>query len=151
MLKRLFLGLGLMLSMGLVQAQTLEKATFEDQHGESLALTPTTQWMVFSYDKSGGDWVRQAFDDLSLMDIETRGGLYVADISAMPGIITSLFALPKMRKYDFRIALDRSGELTANWPKQEGTVSLMRLNGLDVIEITYANSPEQIKSFLAAY
>ena len=129
----------------------LSQHVFEDQYAEKLSLSVTTQWLIFSHDKQGGEWVRDALNELNIDNLEARGGLYVADVSAMPALITKWFALPKMQQYPFRVALDMSGELTANWPRQESTVTLIRLNGLEVIEQVKANNPEQVKAFLAAF
>lgn len=141
----------LMMFFSVVYAEELKPQVFEDQFGETISLSASTQWLVFSYDKSGGEWVKDALKTLNMTDLEARGGLYVADISAMPGLITKLFALPKMKKYEFKIALDRSGDVTKDWPRNEGTVTLMRLNGLNIVEKTQANSADQVKAFLSAF
>lgn len=134
-----------------LQKQTLQKHTFEDQFAQPMMLSVSTQWLVFSYDKSGGDWVKQAFNEMQFTDLEARGGIYVADVSAMPSLITRMFALPKMREYPFRVALDLEGKSTADWSRTEGAVTLMRLNNLEIVQLTQANSVEQIKAFLAAF
>lgn len=133
------------------ETKTLSQQVFEDQHAVPVSLSVTTQWLIFSHDKQGGEWVRQALTELGIENLEARGGLYVADVSGMPSLITKWFALPKMQKYPFRIGLDTSGELTSDWPKVDSTVTLMRLNGLDVTEQVKASSGEQVKAFLAAF
>lgn len=143
--------MSLSLSAQSAETKTLSQQLFEDQHSENLSLSVSTQWLIFSHDKQGGEWVRDALTELNIDNLEARGGLYVADVSGMPTIITKLFAMPKMQKYPFRIALDKTGEITADWPRKESTVTLVRLNGLEVIEQVKANSPEQVKAFLAAF
>lgn len=155
MFKRMIMAFFMLFAIG-AQAQTAEKQTlqnytFEDQFAQPVILSVSTQWLVFSHDKSGGDWVKQALNEMEFTDLEARGGIYVADISAMPSLITRMFALPKMREYSFRMALDREGKPTADWPRIDGTVTLMRLNNLEVVQLTQANSVEQIKAFLAAF
>lgn len=146
-------GFMMAMSFSVVNAETttLSQQVFEDQHAENISLSVTTQWLIFSHDKQGGEWVRDALTELNIDNLEARGGLYVADVSGMPAIITKWFALPKMQKYPFRIALDTSGELTKDWPRKDSTVTLVRLNGLEVIEQVKANSSEQVKAFLAAF
>ncbi len=56
--------------------------------------------------------------------------IYLADISGMPAIVTSMFALPKLRSLPFSIALVRdANEATqiADLPRQPGTATLLRL------------------------
>lgn len=143
--------MALSLSAQSAETKTLSQQVFEDQHGAPLSLSVSTQWLIFAHDKQGGEWVKQALIELGIADLEARGGLYVADISGMPALIIKWFALPKAQSFPFRIAFDTSGELTADWPREDSTVSLMRLNSLNVTEQVNATSAEQIKAFLAAY
>lgn len=140
-----------MLVFGSAQAQTLQAQTFEDQFGEQVSVTAQTQWVVFAFDKVGGEWVKKAFEQANVTDLAAKNALYVSDISAMPGFVTRMFALPKMRDYAFKVALDYEGGQTADWPRAEGTVTLMRLDNLTVVEVKQANSPEQIQAFLAQF
>ncbi len=41
---------------------------------------------------------------------------YIADISSMPAAITRMFAVPAMRKYGYRILLDRESRIVPRFP-----------------------------------
>ena len=41
---------------------------------------------------------------------------YIADISSMPAAITRMFAVPAMRKYGYRVLLDRESRVVPRFP-----------------------------------
>lgn len=69
----------------------------------------------------------------------------VSDISGMPSLITKMFALPKMKKYHFKMALDKSGELTKSWPRQTGKATVLQIDNSKVINVDYIATYEQIQ------
>ena len=142
---------GLFIIVATAQAQSLSPQQFEDQFAEPISLDHNTKWLIFSHDKDGGDWVKQSLEGTGLSDLASKNAIYVSDISKMPSIITKMFALPKMKKYAFKMALDKTGEATANWPKQASTVTLMQLNNLSVVEVIHANRTEQIEAFIKRF
>lgn len=115
-----------------VFADTLAPMTLEDQWEKTHSLDAKTKWVLFSHHKVGGEWVKNSVDSLQLTPLAQHDLLYVADISAMPGLITRMFALPKMRDYAFSIALVRESELVDDWPRQEDHVALIELKSLQV-------------------
>lgn len=152
MLNKLMLSILLMvLSLGVHAQQAQQKLTqhsFEDQWEKPQPLNEQTEWLIFSSHKAGGEWVRNAFTELEITNPSDLKWLYVADISAMPSLISRFVAIPKMQDYAFPIALEKDGELTANWPKQEETVSVYKLNRLNIEKIEFLKTQEAVTGFL---
>src|SRR3546814_1459443 len=55
---------------------------------------------------------------------------YISDISSMPALIAKLFALPKMRKYSFRLLLNRDDDFQSGRSEEHTSElqSLMRIS-----------------------
>jgi hypothetical protein len=149
-LKKWLMGLSLALLVSVGHAQTLPAQSFENQHGETLALDNSVTWMIFAHHNKGAKMTKGAIDQAGIKDFSASKGLYVADISKMPALISKMFAMPAMRKYEFALALDKDGNLTQDWPKQEETVTLMKLNNLTVVDVQYVSTPEAIIEFINA-
>ncbi|MCB1755126.1 MAG: hypothetical protein KDJ38_06370 [Gammaproteobacteria bacterium] len=130
-------------------AQTLDAQTFQDQWDQPAALNTEVEWLIFSHHKDGAAWVKESLDALNIKDLQARHWLYVADISQMPGFVTRLFALPKMKDYAFPIALVRDEALIGNWPRDDETVSVYRLADLQIEEVSNFSSQEELQRFLA--
>lgn len=134
--------------MGTVQAQTLQAVAFEDQWEKPNPLTAQTKWVVFSHHMKGGDWVKETLHELKIKDLPAKGGLYVADVSGMPSLITKYMAMPAMRDYAFPIGLAMDDDMVEGWPKKEDQVSIIFLDKLAVKDVKYYADEASIKAQL---
>lgn len=132
----------------LTSAQTFDPVSFEDQHGNSLELNEQVSWVIFSHNNDGAKVVKEAIDQTGLTDFARYQGIYIADISKMPGLVTRLFAMPAMRKYEFRMALDREGNLTQDFPRSADQVTLLKLSNLKLVEQAFVTSPDDVVEFI---
>lgn len=133
----------------LEMGQPLPYLTLEDQHGGSHSLIGDVQTLLFTRDKGGSDVATVALDGVAQAQLEDKGMVYVADISIMPSIITSMFALPKMRKQPWLTLMDNKGDATANFPHQTNEVTVVRFEGGNVSEIQFYSDGAELKSALA--
>jgi len=125
--------------------------TLEDQFGATNSLASTTRFVIIASEKdvSGkvNTWLKgkeQGF----LPDHQTE---YVSDIEPMPGIITSLFALPKMKKYPFTLLLNREKEFAKIYPGQKEKIALFQLDDQQVLtHIHYLDKAEELDALIAS-
>ena len=133
------------------QAQTMVKQSFEDQWEKPVELNEQTQWLVITQSKDAGKVVKESFESLELKDLAQLNMLYLADISAMPGFISSMFAIPKMRDYGFQVGLiNEDGQLAALelTSLDSEKVSVVSLKNLEVIETQLFEDDVAFKAFL---
>ena len=130
------------------QAAVISTTTLHDQFDTPITIDESTQWLIFSADKEVSDQINQAFDNLRMQDIKSKHGAYVADISKMPKLVTQMFALPKMKKYNFKVMLDDEGTATATWPRQEKKATLMQLKNLEIVSTTFVGTTDEIQKFI---
>lgn len=128
---------------------TLKAVTLPDQFETQTALDESTKWLVFSAEKDVSDQVNKAFEEMKITDIKFLNGIYVSDISKMPSMVTSMFALPKMKKYPFKIVLDQDGAPTSTWPKEKGKATLLVLKNLEIVSTQYESLSDGIKKFIS--
>ena len=132
-------------------AQTMAKQSFEDQWEKSVELNEQTKWLVITQSKDAGKIVKESFESLELKDLAQINMLYLADISGMPGFITSMFAIPKMRDYGFQIGLiNEDGQLAALelTSLDAEKVSVVSLNNLEVVKTKLFEDDVTFKAFL---
>lgn len=120
----------------------------EDQHGKPIAVGAATQIIVFAADKKASDFVNQVLAAQNPAVLDRLQAVYVADISAMPGVITRMFALPKLRELPFAIGLVREAVQAADLPRQVGAATVLRLQGGKVNTVEYAKNADQLRSML---
>lgn len=129
---------------------TLQPSEFSDQHDQIQKLTIETKWILFSTEMESFNMAKTAFEKTGLKSATEKNGLLVSDISKMPSLVTKMFALPKMRKYPFTVALDRKGDLTKTWPRTKGSLTLIKLDKLEVKEVSLLKSEEEVLNYIRA-
>ena len=76
--------------------------------------------------------------------LEGLGAVYFADISAMPALVTRMFALPALREMPFAVGLGREAGQLADLPRQKGAATVVRLVDGKVASIEYARNVGQL-------
>ncbi|GAA5194902.1 hypothetical protein [Ferrimonas gelatinilytica] len=128
--------------------QPLPYLTLDDQHGEAHTVSAELNALVFTRDKAASDVATEALTGVTPEQLAESGIVYVADISAMPAIITKMFAMPKMRKQSFLTLLDNQGAATANFPAEEGKVSVMRFEAGQFQGVEYLEDGDALRTRL---
>jgi len=126
-------------------------APFElaDQHDQPGRVDESVRLLLFTADMDAGDLVKAALEaEPKLQDLAAHGAVWVSDIHRMPAVITRLFALPSMRRRPYRMLLDREPGPSARIPREEGKVTLVVLDALEVRSIAFADSAESVAAAL---
>lgn len=151
-MKRLLLLMCLLpgLAHALEPGDRLAPWTLLDQHERPYTLTPDTRVLLVARDMQGAKLVKAALAEQPAGYLEARGAVFVADIERMPAVISTLFAIPAMRGYAYRVMLDRQGRVAERYAVPDASVQLMRLDhGTLVAQETYVDA-EALKQALDA-
>lgn len=127
---------------------TLRPFALEDQHGNRAEVGEGTQLVLLTRDMDGGDLVKNALENVPQTVLEARHAVYIADTSAMPGVVARLMALPKLRQRPYRILIDKNGTATKDFPFAKGTVSVITLDSLKITRVADLTSPEGVRAEL---
>ncbi|WP_448251240.1 hypothetical protein [Ottowia oryzae] len=101
-----------------------------------MSIEASTRFVVFAADKTASDIVSGALRPHPSIFAERRL-VYIADISAMPAMVTRMFALPKMRDLPFQVGLVQNSEITSHLPRKPKEVTLIALEQQRVQTIEY--------------
>jgi hypothetical protein len=121
-----------------------------DQHGAALEVDASVRVLIFSREMEGGGIVKEALATGGADFLAAHRAVYVADVSRMPGLVRTLFALPAMRRRDYRIALDEQGDATRDFPSVEGTPTVLALDAGRITSIANPESVDALRSAVAA-
>lgn len=127
----------------------LPPLALDDQHDVPVTVGPTTRVLLFTRDMDAGAIVKEALAEHGAL-LGRAQALYVSDISAMPSMVATVFAVPAMRNRPYRMMLDRDGTATADFPAEPGKVTLLRLTDLRIDAIEYLDSAAAVRAALAA-
>lgn len=127
------------------------RITLEDQHGKPVRVDASTHRLLFSAERPVSDMVNKLLLSQSVGVLERQGTVYLADISAMPSVITRLFALPKLRELPFPIGLAREPAQVAqvaDVPRQPGAATVLRFVDGKLVDIHLARNEGQLRAAL---
>ena len=122
----------------------LDPVSLGDQHGKQHALDASVRAILFSRDRAGAGLMTASMETRDAAFLGPRGVVYVNDISPMPKAAATLFALPKMRRRSYAILLDRTGEVTKDFPDKDRFATLIHLEALKISKIEYLGDAESL-------
>ncbi len=101
---------------------------YEDQHEKPQTIHPDTRTLILTFEKGTGAFVNEYISKQDKAYLSRHKIQYIADISGMPGFATTMFALPKMRKYQHTILLNYEDDFPDKIPHQEEKVTVVQLD-----------------------
>ena len=119
--------------LALEPGERLAPWTLLDQHDAPYTLNDETRILLVARDMDGAKLVDAALEGKPKGYLDERHAVFLADISRMPSVIATLFALPKMRDYNYRILLDRDARIAPRYQAGEGEVLWLQLDGLQIV------------------
>jgi len=116
----------------------------EDQHGTAHTVDETVRRVLVTRDMDAGRIAKAALEEAGAPLLEELASVYVSDVSRMPGVIRSLFAMPSLRRRPYPILLDLDGLATADVPSEDGKVTVIDLESLRIARIRYLGESEAV-------
>ena len=136
--------------LALEPGERLAPWTLLDQHDVPYTLNDETRILLVARDMDGAKLVNAALEGKPKGYLDERHAVFLADISRMPRIIATLFALPKMRDYNYRILLDRDARIAPRYLAGEGEVLWLQLEDGKLVEQRVFREAKALKRALAA-
>ncbi|UYL09243.1 hypothetical protein B9G69_001465 [Bdellovibrio sp. SKB1291214] len=118
----------------------------QNQFEEPAELNAETKWIIFSSDMKAAKILTEYLNE-NAKNFDLSKTLIISDISKMPALVSKMFAIPKMKKYNFKLALDKEGDVTKAWPRQEGTILVIKVDQLKVESTENLTTAETVSSF----
>jgi hypothetical protein len=131
--------------------QQLPALQLSDQHERPGPVGGDIRLVLFAPDREGGEVAHEVLETIGAETLARSGIVYIADISAMPGLVTRMFALPKMRDYSYPLLLGREPADTAMMPRRAGALTLIGLDAGSITAVSYAATADALRAALRPY
>ncbi len=140
-MKQLFFAVILLLPFGLFadtlkEGTTIQAPVIKDQFEKTVDITPQTKQIIIAYTKAHGDLLK-SFLEANPNYLSENSALYLMDATAVPGVVMSMFMLPKFKKYSYAIGLLENEKDVAYFPKKEDQITIITLDNLNVTAIDF--------------
>lgn len=120
----------------------------KDQHDREWYVHADTRLLIFAAGRKASNLVLAVLGPQPRGFLAGRHAVYLADMSGMPGFVTRSFALPALRDQNFEVGVVLDEQTLAGWPRQDGAVTLIRLDQGRVVSHEYASTEAQLKAAL---
>lgn len=117
----------------------LPDITLLDQFDKEFKVEASDTLLIMAFEKDISVTVNEYLKSKPAAFLADNHAKYISDISTMPSFITSMFALPKMKKYPFSVLLirDNFGE---QFDRKQGRITVYHLkkNTVDSVQFITA-------------
>ena len=131
----------------LIVGSNIPTLTIKDQFEKDYIVDANIKTIIFSATKTEGTTIKEFLLTKDKDYLTTNKTVYVADITGMPGIITSLIAMPKMKAYPFSVLLVDDAN-KGFFPVQEDMISVISLDNGKITDIKYVKTAEDLGKIL---
>jgi hypothetical protein len=144
MLLALLLASRLAFAAPLHRGEAWTALALNDQHDKPLAVGADIRVVFFAFEMDGARLMTKVLDGLPAATLHEKNAGYIADISSMPGLISTMAAEPRMQAAPYRIALVRFARDGERLPRKPGAVTVLRVDGGRISSIDFARDAQQI-------
>ena len=95
--------------------------------------------LILSFEKDVSAGIKTFLDTQDKNFLIDNNVTYISDISGMPSFVTSWFAIPKMKKFDFKVALIYDEDEGKVLNRQEEKVSVISVKDNNITSIKFVN------------
>lgn len=120
----------------------------QDQHARPVTVDDGTKILIFTRDMDAGGIVKEALAADGAELLAAGDAVYVSDVSGMPTLVRSMFAMPALRRRSYSVALDEAGDATASVPTEAGKATILRFDSGRIASISFSSSSGQLRSML---
>ena len=103
--------------------------------------------LIVSFQKNVSSEIQAYLDSKPKHYLEDNNILYISDMSAAPTFMIKLFGIPKMKKFDYKVALIYDKTIADTIQKKDNKITVIRLKGNRIVGIQFVLPEQFIKEF----
>src|SRR5690606_2691934 len=125
-----------------------DRWSLPDQFGQPFELNDGVKVILVASSTGAARVVDAAIKTEPEGYLEARQAIYIADITHMPRMVANRILVPSMRDANYRILLDREGEVASRYEASRGEVLWLTLEAGTLRERRQFSSADQLKEAL---
>lgn len=148
-MKRLiFLSLVLtaVLSAGFRTGEKFPNFTLSDQFDKQITFNTKIHFILLAFEKEVSIETATFLKDQKKDFMQKKQILYISDISKIPALLASMFAVPKLKKYPFSVLLIQD-DFGKQFDRQVGKLTLYKIKNGVITDMKFVR-PKKLSAFL---
>ncbi len=120
----------------------IDSFTLKDQFDKNQTLKSDTKKLILVFKKATGHLVKEYFNKKPVDFMEKNHIQMIADVSGMPSIILTMFALPDLKKHKYPIMLIKDEKLSKKFgnKKYSEKIWIVTLDNFVVKNVTFVTN-----------
>lgn len=119
---------------------------FETPHSRKMKVPRKINLIVVAFGKDTGALVNDYLKTKNKYYLQKNKAIYIADIHKMPDIVTTMFALPKLKKHKHLIYLHYGEKFQKDIPNQKEKITLLRFKDGKVSDISFITTKAELQA-----
>jgi len=134
----------------LVVGKTIENLNLNDQFEVAHTLSQDTNKLIFAFSKEPAHICNDFFDTKKPTYLQEHHAEFIADVSAAPSLIRSMFILPGLKDFKHTVLLLDDKEKAAPFRKDMNTeaIVVVYMTNNQITEIKTLNSNEELRKII---
>lgn len=126
--------------------KSLETLKLNDQFGKPQSLSVDTKKVIFAFSKDMGHLSNEYFDKQDPNFLPEHYALFVADVSAAPSLIRSMFIMPGLKEFKHTVLLIEDENVAASYriDEQSEKVMILDVDNFIIKNITFVESEDEL-------
>jgi len=124
----------------------LDNYKYETPQGRQMKIPKKTNLVIVAFEKDTGALVNNYLKSKNKFYLQKNRSIFIADIHEMPSMVTTMFALPKLKKYKHLIYLHYKDKFYKNVPYKKDEITLLRFVDGKVSDISYITSKSELQA-----
>ena len=125
---------------------TLPPLALIDQFDNKLEVKPNAT-LIISFQKSISSKIQAYLASKPKHYLKQNNILYVSDMSAAPTFMIKLFGIPKMKKFDYKVALIYDDTVADKIQREDDKITVIKLKRDKIVDIQFI-LPKDLNSVL---
>ena len=128
--------------------QVFPELGVQDQFQQPWSVPAQTQRVYFASNRQAGDWMTTLLSEQPENYLASRQSVYLADLSGMPGFVSTMFALPALREQPYRVGVVLDEGKLESWPEDDEAMIVFVLEDGRVASIERIKTLQKLKTSL---
>ncbi len=134
----------------LVVGKTLDSITLNDQFGKQHTVSPDTYKIVFAFAKDSAHVCNDFFKTQKSNYLKEHHTAYIADVSAAPSLIRSIFIIPGLKKLKHTVLLFEDKNMAAPYRKGLDTnkIAVVYVVNKKIKDIKFISTSQELQKLI---
>jgi len=135
-------------AQGLQVGDVFPDIDVQDQFEQTWSVPAQTQRVYFATNRAAGDWMTELLSGQPAGLLASRQSVYLADLSGMPGFVSTMFALPSLREQSYKVGVVLDDGKLVHWPEDDEAMIVFTLEQGRITAIERIDTQQKLKASL---